>query len=80
MGHMPIQLEFNLEQKDPIDHMMDMWAKSETSHQKRFRRLFAETGSMKRRLKTIEQYIELVEREKGQCTFYEFDLFNYKEA
>lgn len=76
---MPIQLEFNLDQKDPFDHMMDLWAKTETSNQKRFRRLFAENGAMKKRLKLIEEYIN--SQQGKQCEFYDFDLFTYqKEA
>jgi uncharacterized protein with von Willebrand factor type A (vWA) domain len=76
---MPIQLEFNLEDKPEVNHLMDLWAKTETSNQKRLRRLFAETSSMKKRLKVIEEYVESQNRDDSGCEFYEFDLFSYSE-
>ena len=74
---MPIQLEFNLDQKDPIDHLMYVWAKNETSNQKRFRRLFAENSAIKKRLNRIEEM--LGKEDNKNCEFYEFDLFTYKK-
>lgn len=70
---MPVQLEFNLDQKDPIEHVVDMWAKAETSNQRKFRRLFAEQSHLKKRLNAVEK--NLLEKREERCNIVQFDLF-----
>lgn len=78
---MAIQLELNIYDKDPIEHLTDVWAINEEKNQKKFRRLFAENTMLKERLKKIEEYIEHQKRQNiDVAQFDEYDLFSYRKG